>query len=73
MNKVIDIICKLLPNKVYITVPTLDKNMLFIVTGVSNLDTDKPFVVVKKNENEAKATYNVPYNLVEKIIITDFQ
>lgn len=72
MNKVIECICKLLPNKVYITVPSLEKGMLYVVTGVSNLDTDIPFVIVKKDEKGAKATYNVPYNLVEQIIVRDF-
>lgn len=72
MNKVIECICKLLPNKVYITVPSLEKGMLYVVTGISNLDTDKPFVIVKKDEKGAKATYNVPCRLVEEIIVKDF-
>lgn len=73
MNKVIDCICRLLPNKVLIAIPTLQKDMTYVVVGIYNLDTDLPIVIVKKNEPEAKATYNVPVNLVGSIIINDFE
>lgn len=64
MNNVINIICSILPNKVYIRVPALQKDMTYIVTGISNLDTDTPMVIVKKNEPDTRATFNVPHNLV---------
>lgn len=72
MNKVIDIICKLLPNKVYVTIPRLQTTMIYVVTGISNLDTDIPIVIVKKDEEGAKATYNVSCDLIDKIIVKDF-
>ena len=72
MNNVIECICRLLPNRVLITVPTLQNGMTYVVVGIYNLDTDLPTIMVKKNEPEAKATFNVPINLVESIIVTDF-
>lgn len=72
MNNVIECICRLLPNRVLITVPTLQNDMTYVVVGIYNLDTDLPTVMVKKNEPEAKATYNVPINLVGSIIVNDF-
>ena len=72
MNNVIECICRLLPNRVLITVPTLQNDMTYVVVGIYNLDTDLPTIMVKKNEPEAKATFNVPINLVESIIVTDF-
>ena len=71
MNNVIDIICRLLPNKVLITVPTLQNDMTYVVVGICGLDT-KPMIVVKKNEEGARATFNVGCNLIEKIIVADF-
>ena len=73
MNNVIECICRLLPNRVLITVPTLQNDMTYVVVGIYNLDTDLPTITVKKNESEAKATYNVPVNLVGSIIVTDFR
>ena len=72
MNNVIECICRLLPNRVLITVPTLQNDMTYVVVGIYNLDTDLPTVMVKKNEPEAKATYNVPINLIGSIIVNDF-
>ena len=72
MNNIIECICRLLPNRVLITVPTLQKDMTYVVVGIYNLDTDLPTITVKKNEPEAKATYNVPVNLVGSIIVNDF-
>lgn len=72
MNNVIECICRLLPNRVLITIPTLQNDMTYVVVGIYNLDTDLPTVMVKKNEPEAKATYNVPVNLVGSIIVNDF-
>lgn len=72
MNNVIECICRLLPNRVLITVPTLQNDMTYVVVGIYNLDTNLPTVMVKKNEPEAKATYNVPVNLVGSIIVNDF-
>ena len=72
MNNVIECICRLLPNRVLITVPTLQNDMTYVVVGIYNLDTDLPTVMVKKNEPEAKATFNVPVNLVGSIIVIDF-
>lgn len=72
MNNVIECICRLLPNRVLITVPTLQNDMTYVVVGIYNLDTDYPTIMVKKNEPEAKATYNVPVNLVGSIIVNDF-
>lgn len=72
MNNVIECICRLLPNRVLITVPTLQNDMTYVVVGIYNLDTDLPTVMVKKNEPEAKATYNVPINLIGNIIVNDF-
>ena len=72
MNNVIECICRLLPNRVLITVPTLQNDMTYVVVGIYSLDTDLPTVIVKKNEPEAKATYNVPFNLVGSIIVNDF-
>lgn len=72
MSNVIECICGLLPNKVLITVPTLQNDMTYVVVGIYNLDTDLPTVMVKKNEPEAKATYNVPVSLVGSIIVNDF-
>lgn len=72
MNNVIECICRLLPNKVLITVPTLQKDMTYVVVGITNLDNDTPIIVVKKNEKDAKATYNVPVNLVGSIMVNDF-
>lgn len=69
MSNLIECICRLLPNRVLITVPTLQNDMTYVVTGIYNLDTDLPTVIVKKNEPEAKATLNVPINLVDSIII----
>ena len=73
MNNVIECICRLLPNRVLITVPTLQNSITYVVAGICNLDTDLPTVIVKKNEPEAKATFNVPVNLVGSIIINDFE
>lgn len=73
MSNVIECICRLLPNRVLITVPTLQNDMTYVVVGIYNLDTDFPTVTVKKNEPEAKATYNVPVNLVGSIIINNFE
>ena len=72
MNNIIECICRLLPNKVLITVPTLQNDMTYVVVGIYNLDTDLPTITVKKNEPEAKATFNVPINLVGNIIVNDF-
>lgn len=72
MNNVIECICRLLPNRVLITVPALQNNMTYVVVGIYNLDTDLPTVMVKKNEPKTKATFNVPYNLVGSIIVNDF-
>lgn len=72
MNNVIECICRLLPNRVLITVPTLQNDMTYVVVGIYNLDTDLPTIMVKKNEPEAKATYNVPINLIGNIIVNDF-
>lgn len=72
MSKIIECICRLLPNRVLITVPTLQNDMTYVVVGIYNLDTDSPTIMVKKNEPEAKATYNVPVNLVGSIIVNDF-
>lgn len=72
MSNVIECICRLLPNKVLITVPMLQKDMTYVVVGIYNIDTDLPIVVVKKNEPQAKATYNIPVNLIESIIVNDF-
>lgn len=72
MSNVIECICRLLPNRVLITVPTLQNDMTYVVVGIYNLDTSLPTVMVKKNEPEAKATYNVPVNLVGSIIVNDF-
>lgn len=72
MSNAIECICRLLPNRVLITVPTLQNGMTYVVVGIYNLDTDLPTVMVKKNEPEAKSTYNVPINLVGSIIVTDF-
>lgn len=72
MNNVIECICRLLPNRVLITIPTLQNGMTYVVVGIYNLDTDLPTVMVKKNEPEAKATYNVPINLIGNIIVNDF-
>lgn len=75
MNNVIDIICRLLPNKLYVTVPKLDKDIKFIVTGISELDTDCPCVIVKKPKDLEvafpNATYHVKSNLIENIIINN--
>ena len=73
MNNVIECICRLLPNRVLITVPTLQNDMTYVVVGIYNLDTDLPTVMVKKNKPEAKATYNVPINLIGNIIVNDLQ
>lgn len=73
MSNVIECICRLLPNRVLITVPTLQNDMTYVVVGIYNLDTDLPIVIVKKNEPEAKATYNVPVNLVGSIIVNNFE
>ena len=72
MNNVIECICRLLPNRVLITVPTLQNDITYVIVGIYNLDTDLPTVMVKKNEPEAKATFNVPVNLVGSIIVNDF-
>lgn len=72
MSNAIECICRLPPNRVLITVPTLQNDMTYVVIGIYNLDTDLPTIMVKKNEPEAKATYNVPINLVGSIIVTDF-
>lgn len=72
MNKTIDCICRLLPNRVLITIPTLQSNMTYVVVGICGLDT-KPMVIVKKNEEGARATFNVGCNLIESIIIKDFE
>ena len=72
MNNIIECICRLLPNKVLITVPTLQNNMTYVVVGIYNLDTNLPTIMIKKNEPEAKATFNVPVNLVGSIIVNDF-
>ena len=72
MSNIIDIICRLLPNKVYVTVPVLDKTEKCIVVGINNLDTECPGVVVKKDIPNYRATYNVPCNLIESIIVKDF-
>ena len=73
MSNIIECICRLLPNKVYITVPSLEKGMLYVVTGLSELDTNEPLIIVKKNEEGAKATYNVHCRLVGEIIVKDFR
>lgn len=73
MNNVIECICRLLPNRVLITVPTLQNDMTYVVVGIYNLDTDLPTVMVKKNEPGAKATFNVPINLVGSIIVNNFE
>ena len=72
MNNVIECICRLLPNRVLITVPTLQNDMTYVVVGIYNLNTYLPTVIVKKNEPGAEATFNVPYNLVGSIIVNDF-
>lgn len=72
MSNVIECICRLLPNKVLITVPILQNDMTYVVVGIYNLDTDLPTVMVKKNEPGAKATYNVQVSLVGSIIVNDF-
>lgn len=69
MNNVIDIICRLLPNKVYVTIPKVQKDILYLVVGVCNLDTDEPMVTVKKNEPNAKATFNAKACFIESIIV----
>ena len=40
MSNIIECICKLLPNKVYVTIPSLEEAMLYVVTGVLELDTN---------------------------------
>lgn len=72
-EEIITCICRLLPNKVYVTVPVLDKTEKYIVVGIINLDRTYPSVVVKKNIPNSKATYNVPCNLIESIIVNDFK
>ena len=71
MNKVIDCICRLLPNKVLITIPTLN-DKLYVVVGLYNLDSDSPIIMVKKDEPDARATLSVPINKVGSIIVNDF-
>ena len=72
MNNVIELICRLLPNRVLITVPTLQKDITYVVVGICGLDT-KPMVIVKKNEEGARATFNVGCNLIESIIVNNFK
>jgi hypothetical protein len=69
MNNIIECICRLLPNKIHITIPSIDKETLWNVVGIICLDTDLPMVVCKKNSD---ATYNVPCKLIDKIIVSDF-
>lgn len=72
MSNVIECICRLLPNRVLITIPPLHNDITYVVVGIYNLDTDSPIIVVKRNEPEAKATYNIPVNFVGSIIVNDF-
>ena len=69
MNNIIECICRLLPNRVLITGPNVEKDMLYLVVGICNLDTDEPMVIVKKNEPNAKATFNVKTCFIESIIV----
>lgn len=68
MNKTIELICKLLPNDVKVTVPVIDKDTLYTVTGVTNIQSDIPTVVATKDSN---ATFNIPVNLIDKIMVVD--
>lgn len=72
MSNIIECICRLLPNKVYVTVPVLDKTEKVVVVGIINLDRTYPSVVVKKDIPNYRATYNVLCNLIESIIVNDF-
>lgn len=66
MNKKLKDILENISKGVQITVPNLDTKALYTVVGVTNIDTDTPIVICKKDSN---ATYNVPYNLIGEIII----
>lgn len=72
MSNLIECICRLLPNKVYVTVPVLDKTEKCVVVGINNLDTEYPSIVVKKDIPNYRAIYNVPCNLIKSIIVNDF-
>lgn len=66
MNKKLKDILENISKGVRITVPNLDAKALYKVVGVTNLDTDTPIVICKKDSN---ATYNVPYNSIGEVII----
>lgn len=68
MNNVIDCICRNLPHcEVRVTSPTLKKNQEFVVIGFDCYDTNIPIVLTK--ELNTDSWFNIPYNLIEKIII----
>lgn len=66
MNEKLKFIIENIWNSVQITVPDVDAKALYTVVGVTNLDTDLPIVVCKKDSN---ATFNIPYNLIGEVII----
>ena len=68
MNNVIDCICRNLPHsEVRVTSPTLIKGQEFIVIGVDCFYSNIPVVLTKKPYT--KNRFNIPYNLIENIII----
>lgn len=68
MNNVIDCICRNLPHsEVRVTSPTLIKDQEFVVIGIDCFDTDIPVVLTKKPNTNS--WFNIPYNLINKIII----
>lgn len=72
MSNVIECICRLLPNKVLITIPKLQNDTTYVVVGICDLDTDSPNIIVKENKPASKGTLNVPLNLVGSIMVNDF-
>lgn len=70
MNKKFRDILENISEGVRITVPNLDAKALYTVVGVTNLDTDTPVVICKKDNN---ATYNIPYNIIGEVIIPTYE
>lgn len=69
MKNVIDLLCRLLPNDVKVTVPKISRDTLYTVTGMANINTEYAIVIAKKDNSDA--TFHIPCNLIDKIIIID--
>lgn len=69
MDKILDCVCRLLPNKIKVSVASVQNDIIYNVTGITNLDKEIPTVVCKKDTD---ATYHVPVNLINKIIVESF-